>query len=164
MERSDLQLDFLGMEKERCSPPSAAKPPIFERRQSFRDIQRVVSKMNPDVLKSLIANGFLDNNKLSFSVPSTPTNFLPLPVFQSAAPMTIFYNGKVVIFHVSPLQAQEVMKLAEEGLLLPNCTAESSESNSYDLENLYGADHPGDADGAPADVAPPPAAGLDPAA
>ncbi|KAI3452551.1 hypothetical protein Pfo_009215 [Paulownia fortunei] len=150
MGRSGLELDFFSMEKEPKGLSSAAKPPIFERRRGFRAIQGVVSKINPSLLKTVIANGSLAANKSSISVPSTPketqTNFAPLSLCDPAlrltcgyeihaetAPMTIFYKGAVAVFNVSPHKAQEILKLTEEGL--PK-SAESSKSNSYHRQNL----------------------------
>ncbi|CAA2957708.1 jasmonate-zim-domain 10 [Olea europaea subsp. europaea] len=115
MSRSAIELDFFGMEKELSPPP---KLPTFARRRSFRDIQGVISKINPEVLKTVIANGSSGLNK-SVTVPCTPkedhTIFPPLPVHGSnlrqscepkrsaeTAPMTIFYNGMVAVFDVSP--------------------------------------------------------------
>ncbi|KAI3467791.1 hypothetical protein Pfo_024454 [Paulownia fortunei] len=152
MARSALELDFFSTGKESNGLPPAAKPPIFERRRSFRDIQGVISKMNPEVVKSVIANGSLGANKSFISVPSsapkeTQTNLPPLPVCdptlrlncgyeknaENTAPMTIFYNGMVAVFDVSPNKAQDILKVAEERL--PK-SAECSESNSNDQANL----------------------------
>ncbi|KAK4413563.1 protein TIFY 9 [Sesamum alatum] len=140
MEKSGIELDFFHKEK----------PPIFERRRSFRDIQGVISRMDPEVVKSVIGVG----KKSSVSVPSTPketdrTALLPAvcdPTLRlncgyekynddvETAPMTIFYNGLVAVFDVSPRKAQDILRVAEEERV-PKLS-EHSGSNSYNQENL----------------------------
>ncbi|KAI3694131.1 hypothetical protein L1987_77092 [Smallanthus sonchifolius] len=65
-----------------------------------RDIQGVISKINPELLKTAIASA------------SANTSFVankPAVV----APMTIFFNGTVSVFDVTPNQVESIMKLAE---------------------------------------------------
>ncbi|KAI3730788.1 hypothetical protein L1987_61965 [Smallanthus sonchifolius] len=83
-------------------PPPPKK--LLHRRQSFRDIQSSISKMNPELVKTVIESGKRPLHAahyppFSFSMPAT-------------TPLTIFYNGIVTVFHVSPLQAETVMKFA----------------------------------------------------
>ncbi|KAL6969208.1 hypothetical protein U1Q18_028931 [Sarracenia purpurea var. burkii] len=85
MSRSAVELDFFRMERESSAKSQAKK--LFDRRRTFRGIQSVISKMNPELLKSVIASGSVEHNsdvakssengdllasKPSFSVPSTP--------------------------------------------------------------------------------------------
>ncbi|CAI9756383.1 unnamed protein product [Fraxinus pennsylvanica] len=128
---------------------------ISWRRKVQTDIQGVISKINPEVLKTVIANGSFSLNK-SVSVPCTPkedpTVFPPLPLHDfnlrqscepkrsaETAPMTIFYNGMVAVVDVSPHKAQDILLLAEEGIQKP---AESSDSKvtgtSSDQRNILG--------------------------
>ncbi|XAR48230.1 hypothetical protein NMG60_11030980 [Bertholletia excelsa] len=86
MSRSAVELDFFRMEKEAEAKPQPSK--LFDRRRSFRDIQGVISKLDPGLLKTVIKSGTVDLNSItskstenggslfsrgSFSVPSTPT-------------------------------------------------------------------------------------------
>ncbi|GMP57482.1 hypothetical protein CsSME_00021556 [Camellia sinensis var. sinensis] len=97
MSRSAVELDFFRMEKESSSKK------FIDRRRSFRDIQSVISKLNPQLLKTVIASGSVDHtynnvakssencnlflsSKSSFSVPSTPQHEDTL-VFPPALPL-----------------------------------------------------------------------------
>ncbi|XVE66115.1 hypothetical protein DITRI_Ditri08aG0055000 [Diplodiscus trichospermus] len=137
MSRAAVELDFFGMEKENSYKSQFQK--FLDRRRSFRGLQRVISKMNPELIKSVISSGLTnqsqdnanqnDSNR-SFSVPSSPkgveTVFPTLPAFSphvrttfedgsEMAPLTIFYNGTVSIFNVPRDKAESILKFAVEG-------------------------------------------------
>ncbi|XP_076908181.1 protein TIFY 9-like isoform X2 [Bidens hawaiensis] len=78
---------------------------LFRRRQSFRDIQSSISKMNPELVKTVIESG----KRPMFSTHYPPSFSLSMPV---TTPFTIFYNGMVNVFHVSPPQAETLIKFA----------------------------------------------------
>ncbi|KAL1565352.1 protein TIFY 9 [Salvia divinorum] len=121
-----LELDFFGMEKRSAAP-------VFQRRRSFRDMQAVISKMNPEVVKRVIGNGGLGSKK-STSPSAVPSPQSPVSDPKLRAPMTIFYNGMVSVFDVSPRKAQNILKAADE--FLPSKSAENLESNSKSEKNL----------------------------
>nr|WDA42956.1 JAZ10 [Fagopyrum tataricum] len=88
-----VELDFMGVKNNNHpSPP----PQNLDRRRSFRGIQSAISKMNPNVIKSVIANG-------------SPSG---LASKTQTAPMTIFYNGKVTVLDATKDQAGNIFKMA----------------------------------------------------
>ncbi|KAH6809849.1 hypothetical protein C2S51_027632 [Perilla frutescens var. frutescens] len=135
---SSLELDFFSMEKKESNP---LPPPVFQRRRSFRDIQGVITKMNPEVVKSVIGNGCLGSNKSNFphlplSDPKLSLRFggdENITLTPTPTPMTIFYNGMVSVFDVSPRKAENILKVAEE--ILPK-SAQHLESSSYSERNF----------------------------
>ncbi|KAF8052165.1 hypothetical protein N665_1595s0010 [Sinapis alba] len=133
MSRVTTELDFFGLEKKQTN--NAPKPKFkkfLDRRRSFRDIQGAISKMDPEIIKSLLASGanpFDTASTRSPSVPSTPKEDHPhIPIspvhapltrpamdpVSGTVPMTIFYNGTVSVFQVSPNKADDIMKVAME--------------------------------------------------
>ncbi|KAE8672990.1 Protein TIFY 9 [Hibiscus syriacus] len=136
MSRAGVEFDFFGMEKENSSKSQFQK--FLDRRRSFRGLQGAISKMNPEMIKSVISSGLtnppsqdqIESNK-SASVPSSPKEtqslFPALPLLTSAAraapengpgtaPLTIFYNGTVSVFNLPRDKAESILKLAVEGV------------------------------------------------
>ncbi|KAG6429324.1 hypothetical protein SASPL_107373 [Salvia splendens] len=128
---SSLDLDFFAMNKGSTALPPPSAAPVFQRRRSFRDIQGVITKMNPEVVKSVIGNG-------GFAIPNSPQLDPKLSLRcggdENRAPMTIFYNGMVSVFDVSPRKAQDILKAADE--MLPSKSPENLESNANGETNL----------------------------
>ncbi|XP_010249160.1 PREDICTED: protein TIFY 9 [Nelumbo nucifera] len=98
MSRATVELDFFGMEKENPSKSQFQK--FLDQRKTIRDIQSAISKINPQLLKTVIASGTAEGSldgkfqvnggifrqnggKLPpenpFSVPSTPKENQCLP-------------------------------------------------------------------------------------
>ncbi|XP_058195282.1 protein TIFY 9-like isoform X1 [Rhododendron vialii] len=117
--------------------PSVERLPskLFDRRRSFRDIQGVISKMNPELLKSVIGSVELKSNDGKFSengdALALALNPLTLKHHESVfppafggntcglgslttetTPLTIFYNGTVAVYEVPRPRAENILKLA----------------------------------------------------
>ncbi|KAJ4972744.1 hypothetical protein NE237_005918 [Protea cynaroides] len=158
MSKAIADLDFFGVERDTCSKLQFQK--FLEPQKSFRGVQGAISKINPQLLKNLIASGttFSEGNRQEhlLSSPSTPAvnqNFLRtlpvlIPVARStseippeSAQLTIFYNGTVRVFDVPSDKAEIIMNFAQTELPAPKLVASSSkEAGPFD--NLSGADLP----------------------
>ncbi|RID68395.1 hypothetical protein BRARA_C00554 [Brassica rapa] len=131
MSRVTTELDFFGLEKKQTNNvPKPKFKKFLDRRRSFRDIQGAISKIHPEIIKSLLASGanHADSSTISPSVPSTPKADHPqIPISPVQAPltmqtehssgtvpMTIFYNGTVSVYQVSPNQADDILKVVME--------------------------------------------------
>ncbi|XP_022737730.1 protein TIFY 9-like [Durio zibethinus] len=136
MSNATVELDLFGMEKKSSCKSQFLK--FLDRHRSFRGIHGAISKMNSELIKSVIASGLtnqsqdtvnrIDPNK-SFCVPSpkeAQSVFPILPVLSPAtrataedgpetAPLTVFYNGTVYIFNITRDKAEGILTLAVEG-------------------------------------------------
>ncbi|KAG7555097.1 Tify domain [Arabidopsis suecica] len=138
MSKATIELDFLGVEKRQTNnTPKPKFQKFLDRRRSFREIQGAISKIDPEIIKSLLAS-----SAKTRSVPSTPREDQPqIPisplhaplarssteVVSGTVPMTIFYNGTVSVFQVSRTKADEIMKVATE-------TASSKDKSSMETD------------------------------
>ncbi|KAL0874498.1 hypothetical protein Bca101_024203 [Brassica carinata] len=160
MSKATTELDFFGLDKNQTNnAPKPMFKKTLDRRRSFRgsfhllsfsysssflfylvpndlvltfitEMQGAISKMDPEIIKSLLASGAnrSDSSTRSFSVPSTPKEDHPhrpssplhaplsrlLELVSGTVPMTIFYNGTVSVFQVSPNKAEDILKVAME--------------------------------------------------
>ncbi|KAI3694133.1 hypothetical protein L1987_77094 [Smallanthus sonchifolius] len=88
-----------------------------------RDIQGVVSKINPDLLKITIDSASANTSFMENEYFSSPLQLQTPPVTDQecggvnmtaiVAPMSICFNGTVSVFDVTPNQAESIMKFAE---------------------------------------------------
>uniref|UniRef100_A0A1D1YYH8 Protein TIFY n=1 Tax=Anthurium amnicola TaxID=1678845 RepID=A0A1D1YYH8_9ARAE len=148
MSRSTVEIDFFRMEKQSAAAasklPSPDRTPVAPLRGG---IQSLVSRINPQLLKAVMASGGAPDNGIAFFsapngpafLPSHPTSptaggegnqplLPPLPVVNTAsrsaspipsetAPLTIFYNGTVAAFDVPRDKAEAILRMAEAGLV-----------------------------------------------
>lgn len=121
MSRATVELDFFGMDQHR-DPSSASKSQFqkfLHRQRSFRGIQNAMSKIKPQVLKSVIASGSVLLNhhphgsetpmasRKSFSVPSSPkAEKIPFP----SLPVYIPTGTSVSSFMPAPAAASEKLE------------------------------------------------------
>ncbi|KAL7608219.1 protein TIFY 9 [Lactuca sativa] len=123
-----VEIDFFRLNAESLSAP--------KKLSDRRDIQGVISKINPELLKTAIASASANMSFVGSKSGSSPQQSETLPVFNQdcssvnmarcGAPLTIFYNGTVSVFDVSPIQAENIMKLAESGSLGYKTVVEST--------------------------------------
>ncbi|XP_020246958.1 protein TIFY 9 [Asparagus officinalis] len=103
MSKSTVELDFFGLERMRGLS------------QLSLGIQNVLSRMN--TARSSVLTGAGAKRPLTPSVPmfdpASPTAMSGIP--RGTAPLTIFYNGAVNVFHVGQAEVEAVIRAAEEG-------------------------------------------------
>ncbi|XP_042439114.1 protein TIFY 9-like isoform X2 [Zingiber officinale] len=111
--------DFFQIEKQ-----NAARYGVVDGRSSARGIQSVVSRINPQLLRSVIAPGpasmWPANAALLLSSSSPPPVTAPNPSVRSVTeisketmPLTIFYRGTVAVFDLPRDKTEAILKLAE---------------------------------------------------
>ncbi|XP_023636850.1 protein TIFY 9 isoform X1 [Capsella rubella] len=110
MSRATVELDFLGVEKKQHQTNNAPKPKFqkfLDRRRSFREIQGAISKIDPEIIKSLLASGGgnhnTDSSAKSSSVPSTPREHqlpqIPISPVHASLARYLFFFSRFWRFH-----------------------------------------------------------------
>ncbi|XP_077229200.1 protein TIFY 9-like [Tasmannia lanceolata] len=167
MSRATIELDFFGIEKQNKEKHSFEKS--IDQKITVRGMQNAISRIDPQLLKSLITTGVsnlgLNRKSLENSLSSKEeavfrqnnpipirsgnrilTSALPVmnhvykPVVEN--PLTIFYNGTVSVFDVPRDQGERIIKMAENGNVGAPAPADSSGNGRQLLERLNGVDLP----------------------
>ncbi|KAF3323592.1 protein TIFY 9-like isoform X2 [Carex littledalei] len=113
MSREVVELDFFGMEKEK------------RHKSTIKDIQRAISKINPQLIHHVITSASIPGLSLPVLVPES--RFDSETSLPGTAPLTMFYNGKVMVFDLSNDKATNIMRMAGEAAV-PKCVSNTTSS------------------------------------
>ncbi|XP_022145865.1 protein TIFY 9-like isoform X3 [Momordica charantia] len=117
-----VELDFFAMENHATTTATSRsrRQTLFRRQRSLKDIQSAISKIKPEILKSVIASENRTTDCRNRIAPPTPEfadhNLSPTSsrMTPQNAPLTIFYNETVAVFHVSREEAESILTFAEK--------------------------------------------------
>ncbi|KAK4785066.1 hypothetical protein SAY86_001755 [Trapa natans] len=121
MSRAAVELDFFGLKKEKSSSSSSLSVyTSLDRRRTIRGIQSAISRISPELLKSVIASNTVPSPEVDYHASPPLPVYVPFPRTvaefdgKETAPLTIFYSGAVTVFNVSHENAENILKLAVE--------------------------------------------------
>ncbi|KAJ4762224.1 hypothetical protein LUZ62_072599 [Rhynchospora pubera] len=98
MSREVVELDFFNMEKER------------QQRSTIKDIQSVISKINPKLIRHAIESAGAP--RMSIPVLMHSSRFDSKSSLSGTAPLTMSYNGKVMVYNLPNDKAERIMRMA----------------------------------------------------
>ncbi|MQL98132.1 hypothetical protein Taro_030836 [Colocasia esculenta] len=128
MSKAYVEIDFFQMEKLNNSSSRSSSPELAP--SSFRGIQSVVSRINPQLLKTVMAaEQSRSSDSPTSSNPPSPSRATSPPLLPAhkpssrgsspdpdTAPLTIFYHGNVITVNVPRHKAEDIMRMAETGV------------------------------------------------
>ncbi|KAJ1696917.1 hypothetical protein LUZ63_005429 [Rhynchospora breviuscula] len=114
MSREVVELDFFNMEKEK------------QPRSTIKDIQSVISKINPQLIRHAIESAGAP--RMSIPVLLQSSRFDSESSLPGTAPLTMFYNGKVMVYDLPNDKAESIMRMAGDAAAFECVTTSTANS------------------------------------
>ncbi|XP_020088099.1 protein TIFY 9 isoform X2 [Ananas comosus] len=130
-----VELDLLGLHPRPPAAAAAGPPSSFRRNSSFREMQCAIARMDPAVVKSVIASGSPGSNAAATAISGARVE---AGDDTATSPLTIFYNGTVGVFELTHDKAKNILRMAAEASNGGISEASEEKMVSGDNEGLNG--------------------------
>ncbi|XP_020088100.1 protein TIFY 9 isoform X3 [Ananas comosus] len=134
-----VELDLLGLHPRPPAAAAAGPPSSFRRNSSFREMQCAIARMDPAVVKSVIASGSPGSNAAATAISGARVE---AGDDTATSPLTIFYNGTVGVFELTHDKAKNILRMAAEASNGGISEASEEKMVSGDNEGLNGGELP----------------------